>query len=156
PTRRLYLILHCRTETVWTYCGRQDGMAQAWRCWRLPPAVEDRVAGLDSGADGYLVKPFAMQELIARVRGLLPRPGVVLGERLCAGNLTFDSRTRLIEVAGRPLSVPRRELLTLEALLRRAGGSSPRMCSLIRSMDWMSSPHRMPCLSTCTIFGVRS
>src|SRR5262249_51907587 len=101
--------------------ARRNGSSIAVLALTARDAVEDRVAGLDSGADDYLVKPFAMQELIARVRALLRRPGAVLGERLYAGNLTFDSRTRLIEVAGRPLSVPRRELLTLEALMRRAG-----------------------------------
>jgi DNA-binding response OmpR family regulator len=50
--------------------------------------IEDRVLGLDAGADDYLIKPFAMDELLARIRALLRRPGAVLGERLSAGNVT--------------------------------------------------------------------
>src|SRR5262245_58498717 len=84
-------------------------------------AVTDRVEGLDAGADDYLVKPFAMDELLARVRALLRRPGAVLGHRLGVGNVMLDSRTRAVEVAGLPLSLSRRELLTLEVLMRRAG-----------------------------------
>jgi DNA-binding response OmpR family regulator len=84
-------------------------------------SVEDRVTGLDAGADDYLVKPFATEELLARVRALLRRPGAVLGHRLAVGNLTLDSRTRAVDVAGQPLALPRRELLTLEVLMRRTG-----------------------------------
>jgi len=101
--------------------ARRNGSNVAVLALTARDAVDDRVAGLDAGADDYLVKPFAMQELIARVRALLRRPGAVLGERLCTGNLSLDSRTRMIEVGGRPLLVARRELLTLEALMRRAG-----------------------------------
>src|ERR1700719_3198209 len=53
-------------------------------------AVEARVTGLDAGADDYLVKPFAMAELIARTKALLRRPGHALGVTLKAGNLSFD------------------------------------------------------------------
>src|SRR5215471_13416479 len=84
-------------------------------------SVEDRVAGLDAGADDYLVKPFAMEELLARIRALLRRPGAILSDRLAVGNVTLDSRTRAVEVAGEPLALARRELLTLEVLMRRAG-----------------------------------
>jgi two-component system, OmpR family, response regulator QseB len=54
-------------------------------------AVEDRVVGLDAGADDYLVKPFAMSELIARTNALLRRPGAALGTTLRAGNIVFDT-----------------------------------------------------------------
>src|SRR5262249_59092492 len=54
-------------------------------------AVEDRVSGLDAGADDYLVKPFAMAELVARTKALLRRPGGALGIALQAGNIVFDT-----------------------------------------------------------------
>jgi DNA-binding response OmpR family regulator len=54
-------------------------------------AIEDRVGGLNSGADDYLVKPFAMAELIARTKALLRRPGSALGATLEAGNVKFDT-----------------------------------------------------------------
>ncbi len=60
--------------------------------------VEDRVSGLDAGADDYLVKPFAMSELIARTKALLRRPGNALGTLLNAGNVTFDSIGRDVKI----------------------------------------------------------
>jgi DNA-binding response OmpR family regulator len=82
-------------------------------------AVEDRVGGLDAGADDYLVKPFAMSELIARIKALLRRPGGALGTTLNAGNLIFDSIGRDLQIDGRPLALPRREAAIVEHLLRR-------------------------------------
>src|SRR5713101_1021916 len=63
-------------------------------------AVDDRVAGLNAGADDYLTKPFAMTELIARIKALLRRPGGVLGMTLEAGNLRLDTVGRELSVAG--------------------------------------------------------
>ena len=81
----------------------------------------DRVGGLDSGADDYLVKPFEMPELAARCRALLRRPGGCLGATLNVENLTFDSVEREVRVSGRVVPVPPRELDLLERLMRRAG-----------------------------------
>jgi DNA-binding response OmpR family regulator len=100
---------------------RQRGTSFAVLALTARDTVEDRVAGLDAGADDYLVKPFAMEELLARIRALLRRPGGVLGERLASGNVTLDTRTRGVEVAGQPLGLPRSELIVLETLLRRVG-----------------------------------
>ena len=61
-------------------------------------AIEDRVRGLDGGADDYLVKPFALQELVARLRALLRRPGAVLGRVLTLANVSLDSSARLARV----------------------------------------------------------
>ena len=83
--------------------------------------VQDRVAGLDAGADDYLVKPFHLDELQARVRALLRRPGGALGLVLRVGNLAFDTVARTVEVAGTPVPLTRRELALLEVLMRRAG-----------------------------------
>lgn len=84
-------------------------------------SVSDRVQGLNSGADDYLVKPYALEELLARVGAVLRRPGAALGARLAVANLQFDTVTREVTVDGRPLVVPRRELSALEVLMRRAG-----------------------------------
>jgi DNA-binding response OmpR family regulator len=89
-------------------------------------AVEDRVRGLDSGADDYLVKPFAIAELIARIKALLRRPGGALGTVLEAGNIAFDTVAREVSVDGRYLALPRRESATLEHLMRRVGRVVPR------------------------------
>jgi len=83
--------------------------------------IEDRVRGLDCGADDYLVKPFAMQELIARLRALLRRPGAALGRMLTLGSVRLDTSARIATVAGTRLDLTRSELIVLEALLRNQG-----------------------------------
>ena len=89
-------------------------------------AVEDRVSGLDSGADDYLVKPFAMAELIARTKALLRRPGGALGTMLKAGNVTFDTIGRNVLVGNVSVLMPRRESAILEHLMRRLGRVVPK------------------------------
>ena len=88
--------------------------------------VEDRVSGLDGGADDYLVKPFATAELVARTRALLRRPGGALGTVLQTGNVVFNTIDRDITVAGTPLVLPRRESAILEHLMRRVGRVVPK------------------------------
>ena len=83
--------------------------------------IGDRVRGLDAGADDYLVKPFATAELAARCRALLRRPGGMLGAVLQAGNVSLDTTTREVRVAGRNVNVPPREVALLEQLLRQCG-----------------------------------
>ena len=89
-------------------------------------AVEDRVSGLNTGADDYLVKPFAMTELIARTKALLRRPGGALGTTLKAGNITFDTIGRDIRVNEISVLLPRRETAILEHLMRRFGRVVPK------------------------------
>ena len=89
-------------------------------------AVEDRVVGLDAGADDYLIKPFAIKELVSRIRALLRRPGGALGAVLDAGNLTFDTIGREVTIGRNPVSFSRRELSILEILLRRFGRVVPK------------------------------
>ena len=79
--------------------------------------VEDRVAGLDAGADDYLVKPFEMKELIARMRALLRRPGSIFGETETVGNLRYDFQTRQADVSGRPFNLSRHALVVLDQLM---------------------------------------
>lgn len=83
--------------------------------------LADRISGLDSGADDYLGKPFAFEELLARLRALLRRPANVQQHAVRIGRLSFDFTHREASVEGRPLEMPRRERLVLEALLHRMG-----------------------------------
>jgi DNA-binding response OmpR family regulator len=89
-------------------------------------APEDRVAGLDSGADDYLVKPFHMQELVARVRALLRRPSAVLDVRLGFADVLLETDSRTVRVADSVLILSPRETSLLEQLLRRGGRVVPR------------------------------
>ena len=89
-------------------------------------AVDDRVAGLNAGADDYLTKPFAMAELIARIKALLRRPGGVLGMTLEAGNLHLDTVGRELTVGATPVRLSRRELAILEQMMRRFGRIVPK------------------------------
>ena len=109
-----------------------DGLAvtRRLRAKRLPvpillltarDAVEDRVAGLDAGADDYLVKPFDMSELMARVRAMLRRNHPP-GEQLAFADLTLDPEDGTARRAGRDLHLTRREAELLELLLRHPRG----------------------------------
>lgn len=89
-------------------------------------AVEDRVAGLNAGADDYLTKPFAMAELVARIKALLRRPGAVLGMTLEAGNVRLDTIGRELSIGGNPVRLSRRELAILEQMMRRFGRIVPK------------------------------
>lgn len=89
-------------------------------------AVEDRVTGLDTGADDYLVKPFHIPELIARIRALLRRPDAALGITLNLGNLVLETTSRQVAVNAAPVAMSVREVALLELLMRRQGAVVPR------------------------------
>ncbi len=88
-------------------------------------AVVDRVAGLEAGADDYLVKPFAVQELVARLRALLRR-GADATPLLSYGDLTFDLEARTATRATTPIELTGREAALLELLLREQGRTVTR------------------------------
>jgi two-component system response regulator MprA len=81
-------------------------------------AVSDRVAGLDAGADDYVVKPFALEELLARLRALLRRVSPTETEVLRFGELTLDPGTRQVQRGGGPIELTRTEFALLELFLR--------------------------------------
>jgi two-component system copper resistance phosphate regulon response regulator CusR len=83
--------------------------------------VGDRVAGLDTGADDYLTKPFDFHELTARVRALLRRGRALLPETLRVADLSIDTRARQVRRAGRGIELTANEYALLEYLVRRAG-----------------------------------
>jgi two-component system OmpR family response regulator len=99
-------------------------------------AVEDRVAGLDSGGDDYLVKPFAFAELLARLRALVRRGD---GERpavLAVGDLRLDPATREVtRAAGRPVRLSAKEFALLETFMRRPGQVLSRLHLLEHAWD---------------------
>ena len=88
--------------------------------------VEDRVKGLDLGADDYLTKPFSFSELSARVRALLRRSPSSIGIVLRVGDLELDRAERLVRRAGRRIDLTPREFALLEYLMRNAGRAVTR------------------------------
>jgi DNA-binding response OmpR family regulator len=83
--------------------------------------VHDRVTGLRSGADDYLVKPFAFDELVARLEALMRRPGQFLGKSLRLSNVVFDTESRQVFIDDAPHVLSARETAVLELLMRRKG-----------------------------------
>ncbi len=103
-------------------------------------AVEDRVEGLDIGADDYLPKPCDFTELLARVRALGRRPGTSLPPKLGVGDLELDPSRRTATRGGRPLSLNPKELAVLEVLLSKPGVVVPAEEILERVWDEAADP----------------
>jgi two-component system response regulator RegX3 len=104
----------------------------------------DRVVGLELGADDYLVKPFGMAELIARIRAVLRRSGPdpeAADEAIVIGDVRLDPRTRSATHAGEPLDLPRREFDLLHLLMANAGTVLPRQRLMddVWGVDWFGS-----------------
>jgi len=111
-------------------------------------AVDDRIQGLDAGADDYLTKPFNLDEMMARIRASLRRPGGEKTPPIQIGALSFDFDSRTALVAGRPVLFLRRELALLETLLRRAGRITARetLVANIYGMDEEVQEHTLTTL----------
>ncbi len=101
--------------------------------------IEDRIDGLDSGADDYLVKPFAMKELLARIRALLRRPNEKQGEVLFAQDISIEPSKHLATKAGTNLSLTAKEYAVMEYLIRNKGQIIPREKILEHCWDLASN-----------------
>ena len=88
--------------------------------------IGDRVDGLDSGADDYLVKPFAMDELLARSRALIRRSGALSGIDFRIGNLAYTPQTATLAIAGQPVTLTALEHAALDRLLRAGDRITPK------------------------------
>lgn len=98
-------------------------------------AIEDRVAGLESGGDDYLVKPFAFEELLARVRALARRPGRDDMLKICVGDIMLDLIARKVTRAGKMIDLFPQEFKLLEYLMRNEGRVVTRTMLLEKVWD---------------------
>jgi DNA-binding response OmpR family regulator len=116
---------------------RETGVLTPVLCLTARSSLGDRVTGLDAGADDYLTKPFAFEELLARLRALLRRPSdLVIPEIMHCGSLRLWPADRAVAVDGRPVDVPPREFDLLEYLLRHIGRTLSR--DMIADRIWGS------------------
>jgi DNA-binding response OmpR family regulator len=99
-------------------------------------AIDDRVAGLDAGADDYLVKPFSFSELLARVRALLRRPALHVANRLTTGDIAMDLAARTVMRGTQTIVLTPREFAVLEYLLRHPGQALSRAQIAERVWSW--------------------
>lgn len=102
--------------------------------------IEDRVTGLGLGADDYLAKPFAFAELVARIRALARRPGILVPPVLMIGNLRLDPANRTVTRAGRKLWLTPKEFAVLELLMSARGAIVSSEVLLERVWDEMTDP----------------
>lgn len=100
---------------------RQEGLHQPVLVLTAKDKTTDRVEGLDTGADDYLVKPFSFEELLARVRALLRRPKQTLGTVLTVSDLELIRDSFKVSRAGQPIELSHKEFALLEYLMRHAG-----------------------------------
>lgn len=103
-------------------------------------AVNERVEGLNAGADDYLPKPFVLEELVARVRALGRRGGEQASSVLRLGDLTLDTVSRVARRGGRTIELSAREFRLLELLLRTPGRVCSRMTILEKVWDYSFDP----------------
>src|SRR3989344_951075 len=97
---------------------RKDGITTPILFLTAKDAVEDKVTGLDEGADDYLVKPFSFEELTARIRSLLRRPNGMVADTLVLDDLKLDTQAQRLTISDKEISLTTREYALLEYLLR--------------------------------------
>jgi DNA-binding response OmpR family regulator len=111
-------------EIVKRLRGQQNGIPVLVMTSR--DGLQDRVAGLNAGADDYLLKPFEMDELVARLRALLRRPGTALSSILVSGRISMDTVNREVRLDSELLALSHKELCLLELLMRRIDHVVPK------------------------------
>jgi DNA-binding response OmpR family regulator len=111
-------------------------------------ALDDRIEGLDAGADDYLTKPIHLDELIARIRASLRRPGATAMPPVRLGGVVFDLESASVSINGEPAVFHRRELALLESLMRRAGRvvRRPTLLAEIYGFEEEIQPHALTIL----------
>lgn len=119
---------------------RKRGVGTPVICLTARDGVDDRVRGLDLGADDYLVKPFSFAELVARIRALLRRSTATANNPIVVGDLNFDSVSRQVHRGGRRIDLSGREFTLLEYLVRHAGQVVSRTMLLERVWDMNQDP----------------
>lgn len=119
---------------------RAEGVTSPVICLTARDAVDDRVKGLDCGADDYLVKPFSPSELLARIRALVRRTSAVATNPIRVGDLMIDVVAHHVERAGRRLNLTAREFALLEYLARNAGHVLTRTMILEKVWDMNQDP----------------
>jgi len=113
-------------------------------------ALMERVLGLDAGADDYLVKPAEIDEIAARLRAMIRRPGARAPVVLSVGNLTFDTASRDVSYDGASIAFGRKETDFLELLMRRAGRVVPRESieAVLYGLDEAVTPNALEALAS--------
>ena len=106
---------------AWLMVERAHGLTTPIIIVTARSALGDKVDGLDAGADDYLIKPFAVEELGARIRALLRRPGARLSAVLTVGSVKFDTIARAGSCGGESLHLSQREAALLELMMVKAG-----------------------------------
>jgi two-component system OmpR family response regulator len=120
---------------------RDEGIATPILMLTARDALHDRLQGLDAGADDYLTKPFAFEELAARLRAITRRGREpVQDDRLVVGDLVLDRRTRAVTRGGRPLTLAPKEFALLEYLMRHPGQVITRTILLEHVWDYGFDP----------------
>jgi DNA-binding response OmpR family regulator len=109
-------------------------------CLTARDSIDDRVRGLNLGADDYLVKPFSFSELLARIHALLRRGSSLVNNVVVVGDLTIDLLGRRVEREGKRIDLSAREFALLECLARSAGQVLSRTILLDRVWDMNQDP----------------